>query len=190
MEGTPEGKEMRLMEEGFILQMPETVRRQSTDAATNAVDTAMPRTGQIPHGPEAGLKQVILLTGKTVQALPTAEPEVLKDHRQPGETGAKGPPVLQGKGHPASKEALRAIPELLLQVATDLSPLLPRIAEAPPEALLEPLPQVATDPSALLLEAQVGLLLLLPQVAEVFPEVLLEPLPWAATDPSALLPEA
>jgi len=125
MEGTPEGKEMRLMEEGFILQMPETVRRQSTDAATNAVDTAMPRTGQIPHGLEADLKQVILLTGEKVQPLPTAEPEVLRDHQQPGETGAKWGPTVQGKGHPASKEALRAIPEFLLQAATDPLAFLP-----------------------------------------------------------------
>ena len=153
MEGTPEGKELRLMEEGSILQMPETVRRQSTHAATNAVDTAMPRTGQIPHGPEAGLKQVILLTGKTIQPLPTAEPEVLRDHQQLGETGAKWGPTVQGEGHPASKEALRTILEPLLQVATDLSPLLLQVAEALREVLSELLLRVATDPSALLPEA-------------------------------------
>jgi hypothetical protein len=153
MEELSEGKEICLMGEGSILQKLGTVRLQSTDAATNAVDMAMPRTGQIPHGLEVGFKQVILLTGKTVQPLPTAEPEVLRDHQQPGETGAKWGPTVQGEGHPASKEALRVIPEPLLQVATDLSPLLPQVGEALPEVLSELLLWVATDPSALLPEA-------------------------------------
>ncbi len=145
MEELSEGKEICPMGEGSVLQKLGTVRLQSTDAATNAVDTAMPRTGQILHGLEVGFKQVILLTGKTVQPLPTAEPEVLRDHQQPGETGA-----VQGEGHPASKEALRVIPEPLLQVATDLSLLLPQLAEALPEVLPELLQWVATDPSAFL----------------------------------------
>jgi hypothetical protein len=140
MEELSEGKEICPMGEGSILQKLGRVRLQSTDAATNAVDTAMPRTGQIPHGLEVGFKQVILLTGKTVQPLPTAEPEVLRDHQQPGETGAKWGPTGQGKGHPASKEALRVIPEPLPWAATDPLLLLPRAAEALPEVLLEPLP--------------------------------------------------
>ena len=89
MEALSEGEEIRPLGEGTVLQKLGTVRLQSTDAATNAVDTAMPQTGQIPHGLEVGFKQVILLTGETVQPLPTAEPEVPRDHRQPGETGAK-----------------------------------------------------------------------------------------------------
>ncbi len=141
------------MGEGSILQKLGRVRLQSTDATTNAVDTAMPRTGQITHGLEVGLKQVILLTGKTVQPLPTAEPEVLRDHQQPGETGAKWGLTVQGKGHLASKEGLRPHPEPLLQVAIDLSPLLPQVAEALREVLSEPLPWAATDPLALLPEA-------------------------------------
>jgi len=153
MEELSEGKEICPMGAGSVLQKLGTVRLQSTDAATNAVDTAMPRTGQIPHGLEVGFKQVILLTGETVQLLPTAEPEVLKDHQQPGETGAKWGPRVQGEGHPASKEALRVIPEPLLQVATDLSLLLPQLAETLPEVLPELLQWVATDPSAFLPEA-------------------------------------
>ena len=125
MEETSEGKEICLMGEGSILQRLGRVRLQSTGAATNTVDTAMPRTEQTPYGLEVGFKQVILLTGETVQPLPTAEPEVRRDHQQPGETGAKWDPTVQGKGHPASKEGLRAVPESLLQVATDPSALLP-----------------------------------------------------------------
>jgi hypothetical protein len=125
MEELSEGKEICPMGEGCVLQKLGTVRLQSTDAATNAVDTAMPRTGQILHGLEGGFKQVILLTEETVQPLPTAEPEVLRDHQQPGETGAKWGPTVQGEGHPASKEALRVIPEPLQWVATDLSAFLP-----------------------------------------------------------------
>ena len=121
MEELSEGKEIRPMGEGSVLQKHGTVRLQSTGAATNAVDTAMPRTGQILHGLDVGFKQVILLTGETVQPLLTAEPGLLRDHQQPGETGAKGGPAVQGKGHPARKEALRVIPEPLLQVATDPS---------------------------------------------------------------------
>jgi hypothetical protein len=153
MEELSEGKEICPMGEGSVLQKLGTVRLQSTDAATNPVDTAMPRTGQIPHGLEVGFKQVILLTGETVQPFPTAEPEVLRDHQQLGETGAKWGPTVQGEGHPASKEALRVIPEPLLQVGTDLSPLPPRAAEALPEVLSEFLLWVATDPSAFLPEA-------------------------------------
>jgi hypothetical protein len=149
MEELSEGKEICLMGEGFILQRLGRVRLQSTDA----VDTAMPRIGQIPHGLKAGLKQVILLIGKAVQPLPAAEPEVLRDHQQSVETGAKWDPTVQGKGHPASKEALRAIREPLLQVATDLSILLPQVAEALPEVLSELLLWGATDPSAFLPEA-------------------------------------
>ena len=141
------------MGEGSILQKLGRVQLQFTDAATNAVGAAMHRTGQIPHGLEAGLKQVILLTGKTVQPFPTVEPEVRRDHQQPGETGAKWDPTVQGKGHPASQEDLRAVPESLLLVAPDLSPLLPRAAEAFPEVLSELLLWVATDPSAPLPEA-------------------------------------
>ncbi len=153
MEELSEGKEICPMGEGSILQKLGRGRLPSTDAATNAVDTAMPRTGQIPHGLEVGLNQVIPLTGETVQPLPTAEPEVLRDHQQPGETGAKWGPTVQGKGHPVSKEGLRVIPEPLLRVATDLSPLLPWEAEALREVLSESLLWVATDPSVLLPEA-------------------------------------
>ena len=85
IEELSEGEEICSMREGSVLQKLGTVRLQST----NAVDTAMPRTGEIPHGLEAGFKQVILLTGETVRPLPTAEPEVLRDHQQPGETEAK-----------------------------------------------------------------------------------------------------
>jgi len=153
MEELSEGKEICPLGEGSVLQKLGTVRLQSTDAATNTVDMAMPRTGQIPHGLEVGFKQVILLTGETIQPLPTAEPEVLRDHQQPGETGAKWGPTVQGEGHPASKEALRVIPEPLLQVATDLSPLLPQVAEALPEVLSELLQWVVIDPLPFLLEA-------------------------------------
>jgi hypothetical protein len=153
MEEHSEGKEICLMGEGSVLQKLGKVPLQSTDAAMNAVDTAMHRTEQIPHGLEVGFKQVILLTGETVQPLPTAEPEVLRDHQQPGELGAKWCPTVQGESDPASKEALRVIPEPLLQVATDLSRLLPGAAEAPPEVLPELLQWVATDPSAFLPEA-------------------------------------
>ena len=141
------------MGEGSIPQRLGRVRLQSTDAATNAVDTAMHRTEQIPHGLEAGLNQVILLTGETVQPLPTAEPEVLRDHQQPGETEAKWGPRVRGEDHPVSKGALRAIPEPLLQVAIDLSLLLPRVAEALSGVLPELLQRVAADPSAFLPQA-------------------------------------
>ena len=167
------------MGEGSVLQKLGTVRLQSTDAVTNAVDTAMPRAGQILHGLEVGFKQVILLTGGTVQPLPTAEPEVLRDHQRPGETGAKWGPTVQWEGHPASKEALRVIPGTLLRAAIDLSLLLPRVAEALPEVLPELLQWVATDPSALL-----------PRAAEALTEALPELLQWVATDPLALLQEA
>ncbi len=40
MEGTPGGEEIRLMEEGTILEKLKGVRLQSTHAATNAVDMA------------------------------------------------------------------------------------------------------------------------------------------------------
>ncbi len=113
------------MAEGSILQKLRMVRLQSTDVATSAVDMAMPRTGQIPKDLGVGFKQLILLTRETVQPLSTGEQEVLKDRQQPGETGAKWGFGVQGKGHPASKVALGGIPEPLLQVATDLSPLLP-----------------------------------------------------------------
>jgi len=152
MEELSEGKEICPLGEGSVLQKLGMVRLQSTDAVTNAVDTAMPRAGQILHGLEVGFKQVILLTGETAQPLPTAEPEVLRDHQQPGETGAKWGPTVQEEGHPASQEALRVIPEPLLQVAADLSPLLPQVAEALPEILPELLQWAATDPSALLPE--------------------------------------
>ena len=79
-----------------------------------------------------GFKQGSLLTGETAQPLPTAEPEVLRGHQQPGETGAKWGPRVQGEDHPAGKEALRVIPEPLLQVPTDLSPVLPQVAEVLP----------------------------------------------------------
>jgi hypothetical protein len=133
MEGLSEGEGICPMGEGSILQKLGTVRLQST----NVVDTAMPRTGQIPHGLEAGIKQVILPTGETVRPLPTAIPEVLRDHQQPGETGAKRGPRVRGEGHPASKGALRVIPEPLLRMAIDPSLLLPRVAEALPEVLPE-----------------------------------------------------
>ena len=137
------------MGEGTILQKLGTVRLQSTDAA----DTAMPRTVQIPHGLEVGIKQVILLTGVTVRPLPAAEPGVLRDHQQPGETEAKWGPRVRGEGHPVSKGVLRAIPEPLLQVAIDLSLLLPRVAEALSGVLPELLQRVAADPSAFLPQA-------------------------------------
>ncbi len=70
MEELSEGKELCPMGEGTVLQKLGTVRLQST----NAADTAMHRTGKIPHGLEADIKQVILLTGETVRPLPTAEP--------------------------------------------------------------------------------------------------------------------
>ena len=141
------------MGEGSIPQRLGRVRLQSTDAATNAVDTAKPRTEQIPHGLQVGFKQVILQTGETLQPFRTAGPEVLRDHQQPGETGAKWGATVQGEGHPAIKEALRAIPEPLLQGATDLSPLLPQVAETLPEVLPELLQWVAIDPLAILPEA-------------------------------------
>jgi len=153
MEELSEGKEICPTGEGSVLQKLRTVRLQSTDAATNAVDTAMPRTGQIPHGLEVGFKQVILLTGETVQPLPTAEPAVLRDHQRPGETGAKRPLEVQVKDHRVNKGALKALPELPPQVAADPSPLLPQVAEALTEALPGPLQWAATDPSALLQEA-------------------------------------
>jgi hypothetical protein len=174
MEELSEGKEICPMGEGSILQKLGKVRLQSTDAATNAVDTAMPRTEQIPHGLEAGFKQVILLTGKPVQPLPTAEPEVRRDHQQPGETGAKGCPTIQGKGHPGSEEGLRVITESLRQAATDLSPLLPGAAESLPEVLPELHLWVTIDPLVLPPgRALAGLLLLLPRVAEALTEALL-----------------
>ena len=126
MEELSEAKETCPMREVSVLQKLGTVRLQFTDAATNAVDTAMPRTGQIPHGLEVGFKQVILLTEETVQPFPTAGPEVLRDHQQLGETGATWSPRVQGEGHPASKEALRVIPVPLLQVAADPSAFLPQ----------------------------------------------------------------
>ena len=140
MEELSEGKEICPMGEGSVLQKLGTVRLQSTDAATNAVDTAMPRTGQIPHGLEVGFKQVILLTGETVQPLPTAEPAILRDHQRPGETGAKRPLEVQVKDHRVSKGALKALPELPPQVAADPSPLLPQVPEVLLAVLLEPLP--------------------------------------------------
>ena len=123
------------MGEGSVLQKLGPVQLQSMDAATNEVDTAMPQTGQIPHGLEVGFKQGSLLAGETAQPLPTAEPEVLRGHQQPGETGAKWGPRVQGEDHPAGKEALRVIPEPLLQVATDPLLLPPRAAEDLTEAL-------------------------------------------------------
>jgi hypothetical protein len=89
MEEHSEGKENCPMGEGSVLQKLGRVPLQSTDAVTNAVDTAMHRTEQIPHGPQVGFKQVNLLRGETVQPVPIAEPEVLRNHQQPGETGAK-----------------------------------------------------------------------------------------------------
>ena len=172
------------MGEGSILEKLGRVRLQSTDAATdaatNAVDTAMYRTGQIPHGLETGLKQVILLRGKqTFQPLPTAEPEVRRDHQQLGETGGRWSPTIQGKGQPASEEGLRVIPEPLLQVATELSSLLPG-AEALQGVLSELLLWVGTDPWRRLL----------PRTAEALLEALPVLLKGVATDPSALLREA
>ena len=82
MEELSGGKEICPMGEGSVLQ--KLRNSDSIYGRTNAVETAMPRTGQIPHGLEAGFKQVILLTGETVQPLPKAEPEVLRDHQQPG----------------------------------------------------------------------------------------------------------
>jgi hypothetical protein len=89
MEEPSEGKEICLMGEGSVLQKLGRVQLQSTDAATNGVDTATPRTEQVPNGLEVGFKQVLLLTGGTVQPLPKAEPEVRRDHQRPGQTGAK-----------------------------------------------------------------------------------------------------
>jgi len=127
MEELSEGEEICPMGEGSVPQKLGRVRLQSTDAATNAVDTAMLRTGQIPHGLEVGFKQIILLTEETVEPLLTAEPEVLRDHQQPMETGATWGPRVQGEGQPASKEVLRAVPVPLLQVATDPSAFLPEV---------------------------------------------------------------
>jgi hypothetical protein len=188
MEELSEGKEICPMGEGSVLQKLGTVRLQSTDATTNAVDTVMLRTGQIPHGLEVGFKQVIPLTGETAHPFPTAEPAVLRDLQRPGETGAKRPLGVQMKDHRVNKGPLKAPLELLPKVATDPLLLLPRAAEALTEALPGLLQWVATDPSALLREASVGLLLLPPWVAEVLREALLEPLPWVAADPLLLLP--
>jgi hypothetical protein len=88
VEELSEGKDICLMGKDSILQKLGKVRLQFTDAAMKAVDTAIHPTGQIPHGLEAGLMQVVLLTGKKVQSLPTAKPEVRGDHQQPGETRA------------------------------------------------------------------------------------------------------
>jgi len=124
MEELSEGKEICPMGEGSVLQKLGTVRLQSTGATTNAADAAMPRTGQIPHGLEIGFKQVTLLTGETVQPLPTAEPEVLRDLQRPGETGTKRPLGVQVKDHRVNKGPLKALPGLLQWVATDPSALL------------------------------------------------------------------
>jgi hypothetical protein len=113
MEELSEGKEICPMGEGSVLQKLGTVRLQSTGATTNAADRAMPRTGQIPHGLEIGFKQVILLTGETVQPLPTAEPAVLRDLQRPGETGTKRPLGVQVKDHRVNKGPLKALPEPL-----------------------------------------------------------------------------
>ena len=112
------------MGEGSVLQKLGTVRLQSTDATTNAVDTAMLRTGQIPHGLEVGFKQAIPLTGETAHPFPTAEPAVLRDLQRPGETGAKRPLGVQVKDHRVNKGPLKALPESLQWVATDPSALL------------------------------------------------------------------
>jgi hypothetical protein len=136
MEELSEGKEIGYMGVGSVLQKLGTARLQSTDAATNAVDTAIPRTGQIPHDLEVGFKQAIPVTGKTAHHFPTAEQAVLRNLQQPGETGTKRPIGVQVKDHRVSKGPLKALPERLQWVAT--------------------------DPSALLREAQVGPLLLPP----------------------------
>ena len=128
MEELSEGKEICPMGEGSVLQKLGTVRLQSTDATTNAVDTAMLRTGQIPHGLEVGFKQAIPLTGETAHPFLTAEPAVLRDLQRPGETGAKRPPGVQVKDHQVSKGTLKAIPDPLPWAATGLSLLLPRAA--------------------------------------------------------------
>ena len=91
MEELSEGEEICPMGEGSVLQKLGTARLQSTDAVTNAVDTAMPRTGQIPDDLEVGFKQAIPLTGETAHHFLTAEPAVLRDLQQPGETGTKWP---------------------------------------------------------------------------------------------------
>lgn len=111
MEEHSEGKEICLVGEGSILRKLGRVLLRSTAV----VDRAMHRTEQIPHGLQAGFKQILLPTEETVRPLPTTEPEVLRDLQPPGETGA-----VQGKGHPASRETLKVIPEPLLQVTTDL----------------------------------------------------------------------
>jgi hypothetical protein len=124
MEDLSEGKEICPMGEGSVLQKLGTVQPQSTDAATNAVDIAIPRRGQIPRGLEAGLKRVILLTGETAHPFLTAEPAVLRDLQRPGETGAKQPLGLQVKDHRVNKSSLEVPPELLPRAATDPSALL------------------------------------------------------------------
>ena len=146
MEELSEGEEICPMREGSVLQKLGTVRLQSMDA----VDTAMPRTGQIPHGLEVGFKQVIPLTGETPHPFPTAEPAVLRDLQQPGETGTKRPLGVQVEDHRVNKGTLKALPELLPKVAIDPLLLLPRVAEVPTEALPGLLQWVATDPSVLL----------------------------------------
>ena len=108
-----EEKEICPMGEGSVLQKLGTVRPQSTDATMNAVDTAMPQTGQIPHGLEVGFKQVIPLTGETARPFPTTEPAVLRDLQRPGETGTKRPLGVQAKDHRVNKGPLKALPELL-----------------------------------------------------------------------------
>ena len=135
MEELSKGKEICPMGEGSVLQKLGTVRLQSTDATTNAVDTAMPRTGQIPQGLEVGFKQVIPLTGETARPFPTTEPAVLKDLQRPGETGTKRPLGVQAKDHRVNKGPLKALPELLQWAATGPLLLLPRAAEALTEAL-------------------------------------------------------
>ena len=125
MEELSEGKEICPMGKGSVLQKLGTVRLQSTDATTNAVDTAMLRTGQIPHGLGVGFKQVILLTGETAHPFPTAEPAVLRDLQRPGETGMKRPLGVQVKDHQVNKGPLKALPGLLQWVATDPSAFLP-----------------------------------------------------------------
>ena len=161
MEQTSEGEEICPMGAGSVLQKLGTVRLQSTDATTGAVDPAMPRKGQVPHGLEVGFKRVILLTGETAHPFPTVELEVLRDLQRAGEAGTKRSFRVQVEDRRVNKKASKALPGFL--------------------------PWVATDPSALLREALVDLLLLPPWVAEVLLEVLLEPLPWGATDPFLLL---
>jgi len=107
------------------------------------------------------LKGVILLTGETTHRFPTAEPAVLRDLQRPGETGAKQPLEAQLKDHRVSKGALKALPELPPQVASDPLALLPQVAEVLLGVLLGLLPWMAADP-----------LLLLPRVAEALTEVL------------------